>query len=265
MPGSLPPTHIVIVHGAYHCPAHYERLSTALTFRGFIVHAPHLPSSQYEWDQVDSPPPAEGWPSHSGDAKLVRDLVVQLVDQGERVLLFGHSAGCWTVSEALNGLPSEAERSVIGAIYCCGYLVGEGQHIGQAFMEFTPHLLDEVAVYAHGFDGLCSFKDPVKLFYADLPAAESARLVKLLRPAPALSSPLSSSAFQSVPSAYIYTRNDIIVPLAMQEELVRRARARGLNIMKEYRFDTAHSPYINKIAEMVDAVVEFVAVAGQEK
>ncbi|KAK4684069.1 hypothetical protein P7C73_g6138, partial [Tremellales sp. Uapishka_1] len=105
--------------------------------------------------------------------------------------------------------------------------------------------------------GLVSIKDPVKLFYTDLSASQADPATKLLRPAPGLASLLSSNAYGSVPSAYLYTEKDAVLPFRAQQELVRRARERGMKVVKEYRFDTAHSPFINRTEDVVDAVVDF--------
>ena len=93
---------IVIVHGSYHCPAHYQDLRDTLIHRGFSVEpTPHFPTSQYTFEQVDDPPPVSGWPTQQGDAMILRDILESLVKQGKQIVIFAHSSGSWTTAEAL--------------------------------------------------------------------------------------------------------------------------------------------------------------------
>lgn len=75
---------IVIIGGAFHTPASYNELASALRVSGFEVHVPPLPTCNGA-----RPPNADLW----DDTKLIHSYVESLILAGRTVVPIGHSYG----------------------------------------------------------------------------------------------------------------------------------------------------------------------------
>lgn len=77
-------TAIVLVHGAYHGPPHFQKLVTCLKKSGFETEAVALPSVDVDHDPKDA---------LTRDATAIREAVEKLTGRGKSVALLMHSYG----------------------------------------------------------------------------------------------------------------------------------------------------------------------------
>jgi len=84
---------ILIVHGAYHCPAHFDRLASRLRSNGYVVEVPSLPSVGIDRDSGEAV---------SQDAAHILQTIVRLTGQGRHVAVFMHSLEEWLVHIVLS-------------------------------------------------------------------------------------------------------------------------------------------------------------------
>jgi pimeloyl-ACP methyl ester carboxylesterase len=211
-------TPIVLVHGSYHQPAHYDELAGRLADLTDSVTVPDigmlpLPESitlvQDIVDQAASPPVVVG---HSFGGAVAGAL------HGVRHMVF-LSGWVLDVDETAGGLLAPASGADSTA----------GSEFSQA-LRFSA-------------DGLRAWIDPeaaTSLFYADCPPHEAARAVDLLRPDTTLNFTLSPVAaeWKHTPSLCIATRRDRTWPPSLATEFARRCG-------DVTSIDTGHSPFIS--------------------
>ncbi|KAL4898383.1 alpha/beta-hydrolase [Aspergillus ambiguus] len=248
---SLLPT-IVLVHGAWHTPYHYQPYITALEQRGFVVHCPLLPSSNGV-----SPPTA----SLAEDVRCVGKVVESLVNSGKRVLMIMHSYGGLVGANAIEGF-SRAERQksgrpggVIHLLYLCGYLLMPGETIwgkveAFGFASLWPQFMNDAP------DGTTFPKDPALWFYGGIDKKViDGDLVPRLVCAPLSIMKAEAQAISwknFLPATYVFTQQDYAVPRDFQTHMVSRARDHGVSLRTE-DYDTSHSIFLTRTAEMVQA------------
>lgn len=93
---------ILLVHGAFHQPHHYEPVLGALRDKGFTVVAPILPTTGIvpDFDFED-------------DVEAINKLLVPLLDAGKEVVIVAHCFGTLPASHCVEG-ESVAERKECG-------------------------------------------------------------------------------------------------------------------------------------------------------
>jgi pimeloyl-ACP methyl ester carboxylesterase len=116
---------IVLVHGAWHTPNHYEALAGRLKARGLSVTVPQLPSTGSETPMLQT---------MATDTEYLRDTVLYpLVDAGKKVVLVAHSYGGCPGGGAARGLSIDERKStgkpggIIGMFFISAFLAQEGE------------------------------------------------------------------------------------------------------------------------------------------
>lgn len=117
----------VLLHGAWHSPKCWSRLSAELDRAGYSSVAPALPSS-------GSTPPTPDW---SKDVETIHKTVSDLVQENDVVVVM-HSFSGMTGGTSLEGLDKQTclskglKGGVIRLVYIVAFLVPEGfQHSPQ--------------------------------------------------------------------------------------------------------------------------------------
>lgn len=246
--GTALPT-IVLVHGAWHKPLHYQEYVDSLCKRGFTVHCPYLPSSN-----GTSPPNA----SFADDVACVRSVIKSLVEEGQRILLIMHSYGGAVGTDAVDDLTiterknSNLPGGVIHLLYLCAYLLRPNDSI-QGIMESVnvahlwPQLMDDAA------DETTFPKDPALWFYGGVEKdfVEKELVPNLVRlPLSIIHAKTSGEAWKKVPVTYVLTEQDYAVPKIFQDLMLQRAREEGADLVT-VEYDTSHSPFLTVTEEMV--------------
>ena len=152
---------VVLVHGAWHTPPVYQDYIDALRARGFTVHCPRLPSCNGEL------PPNKSLPD---DIACIRDVMLHLIDAGERVITAMHSYGGAVGTDAVEDL-SLAKRKAMGRkggvihlAYLCAYILPPGGTVYNTVEQAgITHLWP---VYVENYDDGSTFpKDAADMFF----------------------------------------------------------------------------------------------------
>lgn len=210
---------VVLVHGLWHQPAHFDRLADSLRGHGVTVHVPRL---------------------HRGS--LAADTAaVQLVVDGCRVppVVLGHSYG----GSVITGL----ER-VRHLIYVAAFVPAAGE--SAALLGGTDALVNDAV--QHDDDGTTSIQPgrAREVLYADCTEADSDWVTALLLPQqPGHGRGVPSHvAWQSIESTYIICWHDKAISPSLQECMARRCTT-VINL------EPSHSPFISRSAELAEVVV----------
>lgn len=258
---------VVLVHGAWHTPANYQSYASALRAQGFTVHCPLLPSCN------KSLPPTT---SLQDDVNAVRELVSSLVAAGERILLIMHSYGGAVGTEAVEGLaypvpaPATDDGSAAGAaaevggvvhlLYLCAYILPPRTSIWDIVRYAGFESIFEEHVHT-AEDGSTFPTDPGLMFFAgddsvSKDTIDSALLSLVRFPRSALMAPVGRGvAWRSIPVTYVLTQKDYGVPRVYQDIMLSKVRDEGVKLRTE-DFDTCHSVFISREADMVKLAVE---------
>lgn len=240
---------IILVHGAWHVPAHYTSFIARLQHAGFEVSCPLLPTCD-----ESKRPNADLY----ADAQVIRDQVISLVNQSRAVVMILHSYGGAVGAEAVKGLSSR-ERAAEGLhggvthlIYMCGFMLQVGEIVGGASLprpEPDPVEFDDITKTSF----LC--ESPVHLVYADVEPSHAKELEGLLvrQDARAMSDVVSHPAWRYIPTTYLRTTEDRVLFLEWQDRQIEAVRNEGVEVRVE-TFISSHSPFVSLVEEMVAAV-----------
>ena len=130
---------ILIIHGSWHQPAHYQRLVDHFQSAGYDSICPLLPS-------FDAPRADIGVKE---DSATIRRAIEDLLAQGRELIVLGHSYGGVIMSEAITSGYDIRARSlagmkggVIGLLFICAFVLLPGQSLctalGGALPPFIP-------------------------------------------------------------------------------------------------------------------------------
>lgn len=171
----------VLLHGAWHTPLCWTRLTPLLNSAGFETHAPQLPSSV-----VGSNAPIT---SRAPDIAVIRDLVTRLAEtEGKDIIVVAHSNAGTTAGTSLDGLSKKEclekgwEGGVVRLVYICAFLVPEG------FAQFSKDdasqgVSPEMKLdFEKGVSTVEGVEDVKSLMYQDLSDEEVAEVARTLVP-----------------------------------------------------------------------------------
>ncbi|OCL05377.1 hypothetical protein AOQ84DRAFT_413728 [Glonium stellatum] len=150
---------LVLIHGGWHIPSTYSKLTSALRSAGYEVHVPRLPSVN-----ETRPPNAD----LATDTSLIRSYVESLVDAGRTVIALMHSYGGQVGTNALQDLghTSRTKQGQSGGvahlIYMCAFALPEGSCMIDKVKEFSYEYLTPLA-FDFADDDSCVSRDPKTL------------------------------------------------------------------------------------------------------
>lgn len=93
---------ILLIHGAFYQPIHYNEVLGKLSEKGFTVAAPALPTTGTDPDLT-----------YEDDVEVINQTLLKLLDDGKEVILVAHSTGALPASHCIEG-ESVAERAECG-------------------------------------------------------------------------------------------------------------------------------------------------------
>ncbi|KAI1402194.1 Alpha/beta hydrolase fold-1 [Hypoxylon fuscum] len=255
---------LLIVHGGWHVPESYVKLTSALRNAGFEVHIPrHISMNQ------SRPPNAD----LATDSDLIRSYATSLVEAGRTVAVLMHSYGGQVGTNALYGL-SQSARAAKGLsggishlIYMAAFALPEGKSMTDKVAEFGH--MDRMPV-AFGFDEdqSCVPNYPKEGLvgepYADQldPEEFKTYVASLLRwNGRCMYLPLQNTPAwrDEVKIYFIHTRGDLTVPVEYQKDMVQYMEKEGKTV-KTIELDAGHSPNLTATKEVVDAVIKFTSM-----
>ncbi|MEC5193114.1 MULTISPECIES: alpha/beta hydrolase [unclassified Arthrobacter] len=212
-------TEVVLVHGLWHQPAHFDRLADALREHGVAVHVPRL---------------------HRGSLAADTAAVQEAVD-GCRLppVALGHSYG----GSVITGL----ER-VRHLVYVAAFVPAAGESGAQ--LGGAAALVN--GAVRHNEDGTTSIQPERarEVLYADCTESDSTWATALLvpqQPGHGRGVP-GHIAWQSVESTYIICEEDRALSPALQERMAHRCT----NVVS---LESSHSPFISRPRQLTEQIV----------
>ncbi|TRX91641.1 hypothetical protein FHL15_007423 [Xylaria flabelliformis] len=243
---------LFIVHGGWHVPESYKKLTGALESRGYEVHLPRLPSAN-----GTRPPNADLFT----DSLLVRNYVESLVQAGRTVVVIMHSYGGQVGSNALCGLGLQARAKqflpggISHLIYMTAYAVPEGSAMMDKVKEFGNMDLVPL-VFDFADDDSCLFRDPKGLMVGH--GAEKSEVDAYVNTfvrwnGKSMYQATEHAAWRDIPVSYIYTTADMTVPLAYQQNIVKGLEKAGCKV-QTFELETGHCPNLTATEDVVQIV-----------
>ena len=211
---------VVLVHGAWHGPWCWERVTPLLDTAGVPWVAPDLPSCAR----------ANEGAGLAEDVTAV-NAALEALPGNEPAILLGHSRGGLVVSE------SGAHPRVGQLVYLTAFLIASGDEVG-AMLGESP-VLGSLLPAGEGM----ARPDPAKaahIFYNDCEPADAAWAIDRCRPMfMAGEAPPPQAAWKRKPSAYVVCTIDNAIPVAGQRQMAARATS-------TVEWECGHSPFLNR-------------------
>ena len=214
---------VVLVHGAWHGPWCWDRVTPGLDDVGVEWATPDLPSCS----------------AADEGAGLVADVleVERLLDGlpgDDPVVLVGHSRGGLVISEA-----GRHER-VDHLVYLCAFLLEPGEDLGPMVVDTVMPVID-LDRTPNGPIGTPRGAEAAPVFYDGCSADVTAWALERVRPMHMGGGPVVPPrvAWKTTPSTYVVCTQDRAIPPEHQ----RRMAARATDIVE---WDTGHSPFLTE-------------------
>lgn len=220
----------LLVHGGWHGPWCWSRLSAALRDGGFETHTVDLSSHGKDTSTLGG--------MHD-DAVIIREALSALPDG---IVVVAHSYGGAPVTEGAAGATNVAHL-----VYLTAFMLDEGESLlgaaggkPQPWWEATP---DGQAWIA---------RTPEVVFYNDCSEGDLEWVLPQLQPQSASSfdETVRVAAWRDRPSTYVVCERDQAIPVFAQEAMSQRARA-------VVRLDAGHSPFLSQPDELVKLLAQF--------
>lgn len=257
---------IIIIGGAFHTPASYSKLASALRATGFEVHVPRLPTCNEA-----RPPNAD----LADDTNLIRSYIESLVLAGRIVVPIGHSYGAQVMTNALCGLGLETRSSqglkggVSNLIYMAGYILPEGISTFDKNKEFSK-LEDVHLVFDMAEDNTMVLRNAPLMMGLRDPGIDEAEIEEYLKTlcrwnAKGMMQPIEQAAWREIPVAYIYAASDLSIPIYAQQsmvESVEKALESTGRTAQTFEVESGHCPHFTATQEVVDAVNKVVSLTA---
>ncbi|KAI1125837.1 Alpha/beta hydrolase fold-1 [Nemania abortiva] len=248
---------LFIVHGGWHVPESYRKLTTALESQGYEVHLPRLPSTNGA-----RPPNSDLYT----DSLLVRNYVESLVRAGRTVVVLMHSYGGQVGTNALHGLGLEARAKqgqpggISHLIYMTAYAVPEGGAMMDKVKEFNNMDLVPI-VFDFADDDTCLFRDPKGLMVG--PGLDEAEIDEYVGTfvrwnGKGMYQATKAAAWRDIPTSYIYTTTDTTVPLPYQKNIVEGVEKAGRKV-QTFELETGHCPNVTATEGVVEIVNKIIS------
>lgn len=245
---------LLIIHGGWHVPASYSKLTSTLRASGYEVHIPRVPSMNGA-----RPPNAD----LATDSDIIRSYAEALVEAERNVIALMHSYGGQVGTDGLAGLGVDERQAqgkrggVVHLIYMTAFALVEGGSMVAKVAEFGHEELLPLA-FDFADDGTVVSRDPRKLLisaesgigddevdaYIDILGRWNGRCMY---------QEIAKCAWRDIPVSYIYTTRDMTVPLEYQMSMVERMRNEGREV-RTYELETGHCPNLTATLDVVDAV-----------
>lgn len=133
--------HIVFLHGAWHSPIYFAKITALLQDHLYVVHAQQLPA-------VGVPPSWTPPTNLDLDIAAAQTLIDYAIADGNDVIVVCHSWGGTIASSALVGYSKKerAEKGLKGGVvrvgYMCAFMIDEGSSLHDEFEGEHPTWYD---------------------------------------------------------------------------------------------------------------------------
>lgn len=251
----MPPT-LVLVHGAWHCPKHFEPLIKVLSSHSYKAVGVDCPSTNDTQTQS----------TFEDDCDAIRSAVLNELEVAD-VLVVAHSYGGAPASSALQGLSPAARSasghttSVVGIAYICAAVLPAGISFLDALGGKAMAIHDLSA-----YDGFVRVGEPgpEHYFYNDMRGFEAMHWASWLRPqswAAVRDGVVGFEAYMEIPAHYLYCTKDQAINVEVQKIMVAQAETKSGKAFRTEELDSSHSPFLS----MPEKTAEFLGRCAGEK
>jgi len=232
MTDSLAP--VVLVHGAWHGPWCWDRVT------------PLLDARDIQWQALDLPSMCDGV-GHVTDLHCDAAILRDALDALDRpAVVVGHSYGGMVITEGASDHPNARHL-----VYLTAFMPDVGESLNAWIARFPPdpELLAGLVLDAERRSTIArAVVGPG--FYNDCDEGTVAWAADRLRPMLSESNePVRAAAWRGIPSTYaVCTQDRILVP-DLQREMAQRAS-------RVVEWDTSHSPFASRPELVADLIAE---------
>jgi hypothetical protein len=243
---------IIIVHGSWHAPAHFDRLIGVLgTKHGYKCIPVDLPSMR-----GTHLPPA----TLTDDSNAIRSAILSELDEaGNDVILLAHSYGGAPTTNSPKGLDHKS-RTAQGKSTCVRevlFIAAFPLPLGVTFIGYTnngkPAPLHDLSqdpnfAYVH---------DPVHYFYNTCTPEDQESAKALLRPQSwaAYEEKTTYASHMDFDTGYLVCERDQAIPAEFQRKMIQEREAESGRKMEVESLEADHSPFLCKVEEVAGWVV----------
>ena len=230
--GSPSGVNVVLVHGVWADGSSYSRVIPLLLAAGHTVFAPQLPLTTHMVDDVTA----------------TLGVLQQL--QGPTVLV-GHSYGGAVITNAGAGQPN-----VIGLVYASAFAPDLGEVLGQ--FPLGPGTVNLYPVtYPNNF-GTFLFLNQQKFresFAQDVDAVQASIMATAQKPGNVahFTDPTTAVAWKTLPSWYLISTNDRMIPPSLQQMFASRMKATTISVPSSHASIVSH-PF--QVFELIQAAAK---------
>jgi len=265
------PFAVVICHGSYHTPEPYQPFLDALKSKGIEGYCPQLPTSDLTKLDVGDPenpdferdPPAAGLPQPADDVKTIQAVLKNLIKDGKKVVLIGHSSGGFAATASAT--PDVQAKNlkaggVIGIFFVSAFVIPLNESVDSFFQpkDGSPPVIPPYCKFhKHGVAGLVSTNEGAKYFFNGLEEAKAKYYESKLTASTVFRTVLENDAYAALPCTYLVTEEDVALPAAYQEGMVALQNQRPGVDIRIVRAPTGHSPHLSWTDGLVTEVQSF--------
>ena len=231
---------VVLVHGAF---------AESASWTGVV--------ERLQGRSVDVVAVANPLRSVPGDAAYLRDVIAGISGP---VVLVGHSYGGMVITEAAAG-----NDKVAGLVYVCAFAPEQGESAFELSNKFPGGTLGDALTAYPVTTGGNEFAIRPDAFHhqfaADVPAGQAAVMCATQRPVTEIALtaglPTDTPAWKSIPSWFVFSDEDLNIPVALHRFMADRAGAKGVREVPgaSHALSVSHPDAVTaSILEAVDAV-----------
>ncbi|KAB5582801.1 Alpha/beta hydrolase fold-1 [Coniochaeta sp. 2T2.1] len=242
----------LLVHGAWHRPAHFRSLIRDLRGLGHTVLAPPLASSGYD-DSIDGT-------THLDDVRRVHEVLLPYLDAGREAVVLAHSYGGVVATEAIehHTVAERKARGLPGGIKAVIYVAASPAVAkGVSMYEAGGNMWHSLHIHTVGENKLPLIKDAPEVFFHDVECS-------IRKEATALLAGQSRAPFEKeltytiqeiqIPKTYVLTKLDRAIPPSVQQLAI------DVGGCKVVEMECGHSPFLKDTERAV--LVQLVVVAA---
>ncbi|KAJ4129899.1 hypothetical protein NW768_006870 [Fusarium equiseti] len=231
---------LVIIPGNFSLPRFWSTIQKSVQDKGYSVEVVGLKSSRED--------PIDPAPGLADDVEEALSVLNKHIDHGKDVVLLMHSYGGMVGTEATRGLSRvECEKEglkggIIRMVFLASIFAPQGRST-RGLYDANPGRYPR----KEG-DYLVCDEDTAMCFYSDLTKEKGLALAqaasKVYQAVRVFGDEQTYDGFHKlIPSSWILTKKDILVPEAAQRKFISRLEEQGGQSVPVFELDTGHSPH----------------------
>jgi pimeloyl-ACP methyl ester carboxylesterase len=239
----------VLVPGSFSPTSFFHKIVPLLEERGYLAVPTALQSAGER---------AQGPATFADDVSFIKATIQKLVDDGKDVILAMSSYGGYPGTESTQGL-SKKERTekglkggVIALVYLASFLPAIGESVRANMGEDLPESIRNAGDYM-----TLNYEEDWKNIFSDMPEDQARHYMNLMPSHSTVSfeGKLTYPGYLHIPTRYLLTENDKIIPPESQESMIESAREMGANV-RVVRSKAGHVPMLSVPEEVFGVLVE---------